>query len=510
MMDSIKNKILYLEDIIKKVQQFKSRGMITVQSHGIFDIIHPGIIKHLDEAKSKGDILIVTVVKDKDVRKGPGRPVFPADYRLQNVASLQQVDYVCLVDDDIPFMCVKEINPDIFARGQAYAQLDLSIHNKVFKEENELYFGKCKVYETQGFSFSSSSIINNFLDIYPEAIKNYLKKFSLKYGFQDILKHINNIKNMKVLLIGDSIIDEYYYCSTMGKSTKSQLIVNKYLSHEVFAGGVLAIANHLAGICDIIHMVTLLGKDESKEDFILNNLKPNIETRFFYRDDGPTIVKRRYINQYQKQKIFEINYINDNYVEDVTTNNIIKYIESIVNNYDLILVSDFGHGLITEKMIKAIDCFPNKVAVNVQTNGANWGYNLITKYSRTDFICLDESEARLATQDRFANVEDVAKKLINCMKSKHLMITVGNKGSVCLSHDGDIIHVPAFSTKVVDVVGAGDAFFSYTAPCFAMNVPVEIASFVGNAVGALAVQIVGNKKPVEKHELFEFIHTLLK
>lgn len=507
---AIKNKILLLEDLIEKVEKLKQTGKVIVQSHGIFDIIHPGIIKHLNSAKKKGNILIVTVIKDKDVRRGPGRPVFPENFRVENVASLEFVDYTCLVDDAIPFECVKRIKPDIFAKGQSYAERDRIIHNKIFEEERELYFGKSVIYETEGFSFSSSSIINSFLNIYPEETKTFLKKFTEKYSFQDIVEKLNDLKNLRVLLIGDGIIDEYYYCETMGKSPKAQLIVNRYITHEVFAGGVFAVANHIAGLCNEVQLVTLLGKDESREDFILNNLKPNINTKFFYRDDGPTTIKKRYINQYQNQKLFEINYINDNHINGDYESDIIDYLKSKISEYDLILVSDFGHGLITNKLIRAIEGFSKKMAVNAQTNGANAGYNLITKYSNTNFICLDAPEARLATQEKYAEIEDVAKKIIKNINTDHLIITLGSEGSLYINRKGEINRTPAFSTKVVDITGAGDAFFSFTAPCFAMDMPVELVSFIGNAVGGLAVQIVGNKRSVEKYELFEFIHTVLK
>jgi bifunctional ADP-heptose synthase (sugar kinase/adenylyltransferase) len=235
-------------------------------------------------------------------------------------------------------------------------------------------------------------------------------------------------------------------------------------------------------------------------------LKPNVDAKFFYRDDAPTIVKRRYINSYQKHKIFEVNYINDSYVDDT---GIIKYLKDVIDGYDLVLISDFGHGIITADMIGALGG-ARKLAVNAQTNGANAGYNLITKYRNTGFICLDVSEARLAAQDKFSTIEDVAKKLIASIDCEKLMITVGGDGSICVNRNGEFVHTPAFATTVVDVVGAGDAFFAYTAPCFAMGMPTEMLSFIGNAVGALAVQIVGNKKPVEKHELLEFIHTIIK
>lgn len=507
---TIQKKILLLDDLIRKVEDLKTSDKIIVQSHGIFDLIHPGIIKHLNEAKEQGDVLIVTIVKDKDVRRGPGRPIFPEKFRVENVASLEQVDYACLVDDEMPFECVKSIKPDVFARGQAYKERDRKIHEKIYEEEKDFYFGKSRIYETGGFSFSSSQVINNFLDIYPEETKHFLKEFSRRYDFDEIVEKLNDLRKLKVIVIGEGIIDEYHYCEFMGKSAKSPIIVNKYITHEVFAGGAFIIANHIAGLCDNVQLVTLLGKENSREDFISNNLKPNIETRFFYREDAPTICKKRYINQYLNQKLFEINYLNNNSINNECELDIINYLKSIIPEYDLVLISDFGHGFITDKIIKVIEDFSKTFAVNTQTNAANAGYNMITKYRNPNFVCLDEAEARLGTQDRFGNIEDVAKKLSKMLNAESIIITLGKKGSVGINRQNEINFTPIFSTKVIDTVGAGDAFFAFTAPCFAQGLPLDLISFIGNAVGALAVQIVGNKRPVEKHELFEFIHTILK
>jgi rfaE bifunctional protein kinase chain/domain len=506
----INNKILLLDELVNKVDNLRKEGKVIVQSHGIFDLVHPGILTHLNSAKKQGDILIVTVIKDKDVRRGPGRPIFPENLRVENVVSLEQVDYVCLVDDEIPFECVKKIKPDIFAKGQAYKERDKKIHEKIFEEEKELCFGKSSIYETDGFSFSSSLIIKNLLDIYPEATTNFLKNFSKRYSFDDILEKIKNLQKLKVLLIGDGIIDEYHYCESMGKSPKAQLVVNKYLTHEVFAGGVFAIANHIAGLCDTVNLVTLLGKDDPREDFVVNNLKPNISTKFLYRDDGPTVVKKRYINRYQNQKIFEVNYINENCINDECESDILDYLKTMIAEYDMVLISDFGHGFITDKVIRTVEKFSKKMAVNTQTNGANAGYNMITKYSNPKFVCLDVPEARLAMQDKVSEIEDVAKKLSKTLKAHYLIITLGSAGSISINKDGEIHRTPAFSTKVVDIVGAGDAFFAYTAPCFADGMSIDLISFIGNAAGALAVQTICNKKAVEKYELLEFIHTILK
>ncbi len=509
MKGAVSSKILTLSETIDKVKALKQSGKVVVQSHGVFDIIHPGIIKHLNHAKELGDILIVSVIKDKDVHRGPGRPVFPEAFRVENVASLQQVDYACLADDEVPFECIKKIQPDMFVKGQAYNERDRKIHEKIFQEEKELYLGKARIIETEGFSFSSSRIINNFLDIYPEETKKFLNSFKEKYKFSDIADRINALKDLKVLVIGDGIIDEYHYCDSLGKSSKANLVVSKYLSHEVFAGGAFAVANHLAGLCSNVHMVSLLGKEDSREDFILKNIKPNIKAKFFYRDDGTTVIKKRYVHEYLNQKLFEVCYLKDEPLDEGCESEVVGYLMSEIPKYDLVMISDFGHGFITKKIIEIVETNSKVFAVNAQTNAANIGYNFITKYHNSDYVCLDEMELRLSGQDKHGNIEDVAKRIASAVNADCLIVTLGKNGSFGVNHN-DTNRTPIFSHKVVDTVGAGDAFFAYTAPCYAKGMPIDMLSFIGNAAGAIAVQIVCNKKSVEKFELLEFVNTILK
>ncbi len=385
-----------------------------------------------------------------------------------------------------------------------------SIHNEIFKEERELYFGKSRIYETCGISFSSSQIIGNFLDIYPDETRQYLTNFSQRYGFNTIVESLDTLKDLNVLLIGDGIIDEYHYCSDLGKSAKASLVVMKYLTHEVFAGGAFAIANHLAGICNRVTLATLLGTSDSRADFILKSLKKNVHAKFFYRDDGPTIVKKRYINQYLNQKMFEVNYLNNSYIKGQCEADIMRSLKTEIGDYDLVLVSDFGHGFITGDIKRLIEKHAKKYAVNTQTNAANAGYNMITQYRNPYFVCLDEPEVRFAAQERYGDIEEISTKIKKEINADYLIVTLGKKGSLGIDMEGDVNRTPIFSTKVIDTIGAGDAFFAFTAPCFARNLPLDMVSFIGNAVGALAVQIIGNKKPVEKFELLEFIHAILK
>jgi bifunctional ADP-heptose synthase (sugar kinase/adenylyltransferase) len=282
------------------------------------------------------------------------------------------------------------------------------------------------------------------------------------------------------------------------------------LYDESFAGGSFAIANHIAGICEEVQLVTLLGRNDTRTDFILSKLKPNIKPKFFYREDASTIVKRRFVHQYLGQKLFEICYMNNDRLPEECENQLCNYVASQLPNYDLVVVADFGHGILTKDLISLIEKEAKILAVNTQTNSANMGFNLVTKYKDIDYACIDEPEARLAFQDRHGDISDIVKQIANRVNAKFLIVTIGARGSISFDSRDGFVKTPAFATKVVDRIGAGDAFFAFTSPCFAKGMPPDLISFIGNAVGAIAVQIVCNREPVEPENLFEFIDALLK
>ncbi|MHB8694012.1 MAG: PfkB family carbohydrate kinase [Solirubrobacteraceae bacterium] len=134
---------------------------------------------------------------------------------------------------------------------------------------------------------------------------------------------------------------------------------------------------------------------------------------------------------------------------------------------------------------------------------------MITKYPRADYVCIDREEALLASRDRFAALEDVILRLSEAVQAQTFAVTRGPEGAI-VKAGGRSVVVPAFSKEVVDTAGAGDAFFALTSPLARMGVDAEVIGFVGNAVGTLAVGIVGNRESVEPAPLYKVITTLLK
>ncbi|MFC1944128.1 PfkB family carbohydrate kinase [Chloroflexota bacterium] len=316
---------------------------------------------------------------------------------------------------------------------------------------------------------------------------------------------------MKALVIGDAIVDEYHYCSPMGKSPKEFLIPARYLYEESFAGGIMAVANHITGFCGEVEMATCLGMQNTYEDFISEHLKPNVKSTFFYRPDAPTTLRRRFVEADLLTKMFEVCFIGNSGMPEAVSREVCSYLKSHAGEYDLVVVADYGHGFLDGEIVETLCETAKFLAANVQTNSANIGYNLITKYRRADYFCIDEAEIRLASHDKTSQLEGLLAKISKKLDCHRAVVTRGHLGSLAYTNsDGGTFAVPVFSREAVDRVGAGDAYFSITAPCVAVWLPNDLIGFIGNAAGALAIRIVGNRSSVEPVPLYKYITTLLK
>jgi len=504
------DKIKTLDKLADTIQALKREGNTIVHCHGVFDLLHPGHIQHFEAAKREGDILIVTITPDEYVGRGPGRPVFNQRLRAESIAALECVDYVAINEWPTAVETIKKLKTDVYAKGGDYANHEDDLTGEIYNEEEAIKSIGGRIHFTDEITFSSTKLLNLHFDVYPEEAQKFLEEFRRNYSAEDIIKRLKDLRGMKVLVIGDTIVDQYYYCRSLGKSPKENIITARYLEEETFAGGALAAANHVAGFCEDVHLVTCLGTQNNYEEFILTHLKPNIKPKFFHREDAPTIVKRRFVEPSFLSKLFEICYLDDHELPQPLNQEVCNYLRANIGGYDLVLVADFGHGFIGQKIAEVLGERSSFLAVNTQTNSANAGFNLITKYPRADYICLDEPEIRLACHDKFSQVEDLVLRLAEKLKCNRIAVTHSRYNTLVYSSEEGFFKIPTFSGEVVDTVGAGDAFLCITSLCIAGSNPMEMAGFIGNAVGALKVGIVCNRASVEPIPLFKFITALLK
>ena len=219
----------------------------------------------------------------------------------------------------------------------------------------------------------------------PEAI-SYLSSFCSRYPAEAVNDCLSKTRSLRVLFVGETIIDEYQYCETMGKSGKEPVLAVRYLSAEKFAGGVISTANQAAAFSDHVGILTLLGTQDSHEEFIRERLNPSIDSQFIFIPGSPTIVKRRMVEVYPFQKLFEVYFMEPD-VPAAISRAIYSRLEAILPRYDAVVVTDYGHGMMTPEIVDLLCRQDRFLAVNTQTNAANQGFNTVSKYRRADYIC---------------------------------------------------------------------------------------------------------------------------
>jgi sugar/nucleoside kinase (ribokinase family) len=172
-------------------------------------------------------------------------------------------------------------------------------------------------------------------------------------------------------------------------------------------------------------------------------------------------------------------------------------------------VTDYGHGMFTPKIVELLCGQDRFLAVNTQTNAANQGFNSPSKYSRANYLCLSEKELRLEVRNRSKDLRLIVAETAKKMSCTRMLVTRGREGCLCYDANEGFFPVPAFTNRIVDRIGAGDACLAVTSLCAALDAPMELVGFVGNAVGAQAVATVGNRNVVSCGGLVKQIDSLL-
>lgn len=507
------NKIVSKQEFKTGIRQrLKDEGKTIALCHGVFDLVHPGHIIHLEQAREMADVLVVSITAAKYVRKGPGRPYFDDEMRMKFLAALECVDYVMLSEgytvDDI----IESVEPDLYIKGEEYAKAEDDITGKIGEEKALVEKHGGRIQYTTGQTYSSTKLINTAMSGLPEEVRHYVEDFKIRYSMKDIRDFAEKASDLKILVVGDVIIDKYTYCNVQGLMTKDMGYSVRIHHSEEYFGGSIAIARHLSSFTPNVTLLSIMGNEEEIRLKLFEELTDSIKLNLLYSAQFPTIIKHRYLTRNAKReeyrKVLAVNNIPEKmkYEKEVRDLFQAKLLDKLADS-DVVFLCDFGHGLIDAETIELIQEKAKYLVLNCQTNSSNKGLNNITKYTRADAFTLDQQELKLALPGYVDDEELGLTKL-----SEHLCgkgwLTRGSLGAWGI--DNRIIReCPAFTLTVKDTVGAGDAFFSVAGLYAAAGAPVEVGTFMGNIGGALGANIVGNKEAVEKVNVLKYANTLL-
>jgi len=503
-------KIKTLEEVSQILAVEKLEGRTIVQCHGVFDLLHIGHIKHFEEAKQMGDILVVSITPDQFVNKGPGRPAFTTSLRLQALSALESIDYVVANRWQTAEELIKLLRPDIYCKGPDYKNHDEDITGEIANEESAVNSVGGKLLYTDDITFSSSNLLNRYGNLHSEEQEAFIKNISVNNSFESINLKINSLQDLKVLIVGETIIDQYVFCEALGKSGKEPVLVLRDLETQEYLGGALAIARHLSDFCTDVSVLSFLGENNEYKSFIENNIEDNISLNFLNKSNSPTIVKRRFVDNIERKKILGVYSIDDNSLSESEENNFIKSLERLSKENDVIIVSDYGHGIITTKVAEYISQTDKFVSLNAQVNAANIGTHSIRKYHDVNCLIINEIELRHELRQRDEDVTIISKELKAMVKAKYMSVTRGKNGAFLLNDAKGQVNCPGFASKVVDKIGSGDALLALLTVCLYANIEDDLSLFIASLAAAQSVESIGNSSHVSKVMLMKTISHFLK
>ena len=484
-------KIISFNNLEKHFKKLKKKK--TILCHGVFDIVHPGHIRHFAHCKQKADILIVSLTKDIFIKKGTYRPMVPQDLRAFNLSSLELVDFVVIDQNKNPENLIKKIKPSFFAKGLEYADLKnpLTVKEKNIVES----FGGKMIFSPGDYVLSSSKIIRQMEpDLKYDKLKLLMDTENI--NFNDLKKILKDLSKLKIHILGDTIIDTNHYCEVVGGLHKTPTLSVVRQISEDFLGGAAIVASHFKSFTNNVTLTTLFSNDK-KGKFALRNLKKNkIKINHYAEEDRPTTNKNSYL--VNKHKLLKVDELSNNPITSSTLDKLITLLKKDKNQ--ILVFSDFRHGIFNNQTLpKILDSIGNKVFKVADSQVASrWGN--ISDFKNFDLLTPTEKEARYSLFEQDTPIRNLVTNIQKKSKAKNIILKLGEKGLISLSKKkNDYIALDPFVKNFVDSNGAGDALLSYSTSVLYTTKSLIIASIVGLLAASCKCEIQGNLPVTLEH-----------
>ena len=506
----INHKIYSFSKISDVISLIRDESKTIALCHGVFDLLHPGHFQHFKEAKGLADFLIVSVTSDEFVNKGPGRPLFTTEVRSEYLAGLMLVDYVVISEYPTAEKIINLIKPDYYIKGPDYSNPNSDVTGMILKERAAVEANDGIIHFTTGITSSSSLIINKFYSNIDESTRDWINIFKEEYGYESVVESLKKISNLKALILGESIIDQYTFCTPLAKSSKDPILAFHQHKTSYFPGGVLAIANSCVGWTSKTKVITFSGPNDQILKSFGTGTDLTAEHEFILTSDRPTILKHRYVDIGSNARIFEYYDFSDSELPLETNDKILHSIADQINDFDLVIVADYGHGYFSNSIISLIETKSPFLAINTQSNAGNRGFNTISKYSKVDLISINGYELQLEIRNRNPNYSDIVPKIMKEKNASYAIVTLGGEGLFIFDNKGNCEKVPAFASKIIDKVGAGDSVFIISSLLAKVKAPLKTIGFLANLVAAHEVSQLGHQKSLTRSDLLKHTNSILK
>lgn len=471
---------------LKKIRnEAKGRSKIIFVS-GFFNIVHPGHLRLLRFAAECGDYLVVGVCNDS-----PGASFLDENIRLEGVQAISLVDH-CFILEDKPEDFIMQLKPAIVVKGKEHEN-SLNLEAEIVKKyggqmlfsSGDISFSLVELLQGESMRVASNSFARN--DAYMERHK---------FNWSDLNRVLDTYSKLKVLVIGDVIVDEYITCDALGMSQEDPTVVVTPVGVELYLGGAGIVSAHASNLGADVSFFSVSGNDEIV-GFIEEKLgTAGVKAHLFKDESRPTILKQRYRSS--GKTLLRVNHLRQHPISRELQKKIFSSLQDLIPHQDLIIFSDFNYGCLPQPLLEDIVRVCKKE--NIMMVADSQSSSQIGDVSRFEHMMLmtpTEREARLALKDFESGLVVLAEKLRKKSMAKNVLITLDKEGLLIHADDPSINNyqtdrLDAMNKVPVDPAGAGDSLLTCSALALAAGADIWQAAYLGSIAASCQVSRNGN------------------
>ena len=279
----------------------------------------------------------------------------------------------------------------------------------------------------------------------------------MKQVFGDL---IANMKNRKIMVIGDMVADSYLEGQISRISREAPVLILEHVGERVVPGGAANAVHNAATLLGQVYAVGVVGADSAGNLLRQKLQQVAVHTEGLIIDkERPTISKQRIMAgglATVRQQVVRIDRENKEPISAATEQQLLDYIQSVIATMDVVVISDYGSQTVTEGMKKTIIDLCNNKAIPCMVDSRY----AILSYPGITLVKQNESEAAAALAIpswTVAEFRDAGQELVHRLNAQAVLITQGAEGMTLFENSGTVTHIPVSNkSEVYDVSGAGD------------------------------------------------------
>jgi len=474
------------EILIANVRAKIANSQRVVFVYGNFNIIHPGHLRLLNFARECGDFLLVAVADDSR----PGVFV-PQDMRLEGVQAISAVDHAVVIPMP-PEVFIASIKPHIVVKGKE--------HEAEFNPELSVLesYGGELIFSSGDIRFSSLDLLQRELSVNEFHAIRKPKDFYSRHELNN--SRLNNIlskfSSLRVIVIGDLIVDEYITCDPLGMSQEDPTIVVTPVKHDLFVGGAGIVASHAAGLGAKVTYFGVAGRDETYAYANSALDSCGVMTHLFEDESRPTTLKQRY--RARGKTLLRVSHLRQHEIGHGLVQKMLERLDENLSETDLVVFSDFNYGCLPQILVNELitSCKKRGIPMIADSQSSSQ-LGDVSRFEGMLLITPTEHEARLAVRDYASGLAVLGNALRNKAKAENVFITLGAEGVLLLGSQGlgdESItdQLPALNSSPKDVSGAGDSLLITAGLALVAGGNVWESAYLGSVAAACQVGRVGN------------------